>query len=80
MGIFTPQFLQVSGLTILPLFVLWSLFWKGWALWKAGQKKHLTWFIILLVVNTIGILEILYIFWLNRWSLGSEKLLKHVPA
>jgi uncharacterized protein YpmS len=32
------------------------------ALWKAAQLKHKRWFIILLVVNTIGILEILYLF------------------
>ena len=42
--------------------ILWSLFWKGLALWHASQKKQEWWFIILLIVNTMGILEIIYLF------------------
>lgn len=38
----------------------WSLVWKGLALWKAAQKGSKPWFIAFLVVNTLGILEILY--------------------
>jgi hypothetical protein len=41
---------------------LWVIPWKGVALWKAAQKKDLYWFIALLFLNTLGILEILYIF------------------
>jgi methionyl-tRNA synthetase len=41
---------------------LWIIPWKGVALWKAAQKKDLYWFIALLFLNTMGILEILYIF------------------
>jgi hypothetical protein len=55
--------------------VLWSIFWKGLALWKAARKGHLTWFIILFLVNTVGLLEIAYVFYLNRFELGSRKLL-----
>jgi len=53
----------------------WTIFWKGRALWESAQQKHLTWFIILLVVNTMGLLEIAYIFYFNRWDMGSSKLL-----
>ncbi len=42
--------------------VLWELFWKGLALWHAGRRNHPWWFVVLLVVNTIGILEIIYLF------------------
>ena len=45
---------------------LWSLVWKGLALYKAGRHERKTWFILLLVVNTLGILEILYYFWLHK--------------
>ncbi len=41
---------------------LWTIPWKGVALWIAARKKHKVWFIVLLVVNTLAILEILYIF------------------
>jgi len=44
------------------LVIVWSLAWKGMALWKAAQQKNLKWFIALLFINTLGILEILYIY------------------
>ena len=43
------------------LFV-WSLFWKGIALWRASQLKQRNWFVVLVVLNTVGILEIIYLF------------------
>ena len=47
---------------VLAIITIWSLIWKGLALWKSSKKNSIIWFIVLLVVNTIGILEILYIF------------------
>jgi hypothetical protein len=44
------------------LLLLWSLAWKGWALWLAARRNEKAWFIILLILNTVGILEIIYIF------------------
>jgi methionyl-tRNA synthetase len=46
----------------LMIFIIWSLCWKGAALWRAGRKNQIGWFIALLLINTLGILEILYIF------------------
>lgn len=51
---------------LLPLIVLWSLFWKGLALWHAAKRGQKVWFIVLLVVNTLGILEIVYLFWILK--------------
>mgnify|MGYP001219534614 CR=1 FL=1 len=42
--------------------IIWSMIWKGIALWKAGVNKHLYWFIAMFVLNTAGILPIIYIF------------------
>ncbi len=50
------------SISVLILAVVWSFVWKGLALWKAARKNSKIWFIILLIVNTLGILEILYIF------------------
>jgi hypothetical protein len=49
---------------ILAMIVLmtWSMIWKGIALWKSAKKNDLVWFIVLFLINTLGILEILYIF------------------
>ncbi len=49
-------------ITLVVLGVLWTLPWKGVALWKAAGRKDLYWFIAILVLNTLAVLEILYIF------------------
>jgi len=45
---------------------LWTIFWKGVALWRAARYEQKKWFIvilgILLFINTIGILELVYLF------------------
>lgn len=55
--------------TLSLIFILlsfWSLAWKGFALWKAAKNNQKNWFIALLVINTFGILEIIYIFYFGR--------------
>ncbi|MFA9276695.1 MAG: DUF5652 family protein [Rhodoluna sp.] len=42
--------------------VLWSSIWKGFALYRAGSLKSVPWFVVLFILNTAGILEILYLF------------------
>lgn len=48
--------------TLIFLLAVWSVFWKGVALWIAAKESQKPWFIILLIINTAGILEIIYIF------------------
>ena len=45
----------------LALFV-WAVAWKGMALWRAAHREQKWWFIAFLAVNTLGIMEILYIY------------------
>jgi hypothetical protein len=49
-------------LPLLPIIILWVIVWKGLALWHAARRGEYWWFVILLVVNTFGILEIIYLF------------------
>ena len=58
----------ISNPLILFLIAAWVLPWKGFALWKAGQRKSKNWFIAILVFNTVGILEILYLFVFSEWK------------
>jgi hypothetical protein len=51
---------------ILPLILAWSLPWKGVALWRAARNRHLAWFVAIFIVNTLAILEIIYIFAFSR--------------
>ncbi len=40
----------------------WSLAWKGAALWRAAKNDSKPWFGVLLVSNTLGILDAIYLF------------------
>lgn len=48
------------------LVLLWVLPWKGVALWKAARNRHKRWFIALFLLNTLAILEIIYIFYFSK--------------
>ena len=54
------QFSIPSPEILIPLFI-WSLAWKGFALWRAARKEQRGWFVAILLVNSLGILEIIYL-------------------
>lgn len=41
--------------------ILWSIPWKGVALWRSARNRQKIWFIALLLVNTLALLEIIYL-------------------
>jgi len=41
--------------------IIWSAIWKMIALWKSAKNDHMTVFIILAVLNTLGVAEIAYL-------------------
>ena len=45
---------------VTPLAV-WSLLWTGLALWYSAQRQDKWWFVLFLLVHTLGILEIVYL-------------------
>ncbi len=62
-----PNFFTTpKGIFLLLLYMFWILPWKGFALWKAAKNKNVKWFIVLLVVNTLALLEIIYIFYFSK--------------
>ncbi len=61
--VFTATLLVVS---------VWSLVWKGFALWRAGRNSQRNWFIAMLILNTAGILEIVYIFYFSKPKQSAE--------
>jgi len=61
-----------ENLGILILLLLWTLPWKGVALWRASHRKEKKWFTALLVLNTLAVLEILYIFVFSKRA-GDKK-------
>jgi membrane protein DedA with SNARE-associated domain len=51
---------------IIIIAALWTIPWKGVALWKSAKNGQKTWFIIILVVNLLAIVEIIYIFFFSK--------------
>lgn len=54
---------MIALLPIIAVAALWTLIIKGYALWHAARNGQKWWFIALLIVNTLGILEVIYLIW-----------------
>jgi len=65
------QFIQQNAWLIF-LIALWTLPWKGIALWKAARLDDKKWFVALLIMNTLAILEILYTFIFSKRKTTSQ--------
>ena len=52
----------------------WTLFWKSLAVWHAARRKEGIWFIVLMLVNSLGVLDIIYLFSIAK--VKSDKLFK----
>ena len=71
-----------SNLIILLVTVLWVLPWKIYALWTASKNKQKIWFVVLVIANTVGILDIIYIFLIakRRWSDVKSSFLRFMSS
>jgi hypothetical protein len=54
---------------------LWSLLWKGLALWNSSKNGQRNWFLVMLIINTIGILEIVYLFAFSKKKMKLNDLM-----
>ena len=50
---------------LLVILIIWSSVWKIIAMWKSARNNHIVWFIAIAIVNSVGVLPIVYIL-LNR--------------
>jgi len=64
-----PESLQwiINPYVLVPL-VVWSIAVKGLALWYSARASQKAWFVALLIVNTVGILELVYIAFFRKKS------------
>mgnify|MGYP001560670331 CR=1 FL=1 len=51
---------------LIALGTIWVIVWKGLALWRAAERHARGWFIVIFVVNTLGLLEIIYLFFVTK--------------
>jgi methionyl-tRNA synthetase len=73
-----PFLQEIQGIADLPMWFLviitmWILLWKGLALWKAAKRNSSNWFVALLVINTVGIFEILYYYLFSEMKFNEDK-------
>lgn len=54
------------GIAAIGAVMLWSLFWKGLALYRSARRNDKGWFIALLFLNTLGILDIAYLYFCSE--------------
>ncbi len=59
---------------LLAIVIIWTLVWKLIALWKSARNNQPVWFVILGIVNTMGILEILYIFVFHKLGIKEKSI------
>ena len=64
---FIPDLLtEPGGIALLVVASMWTLVWKAVALYKAGKLRHKGWFTALFFINTLGILEIVYVAYFSK--------------
>ena len=59
-NMFFPSEMTAGFTSLLIVLIVWSIIWKGLALWRAAKRGDTVWFIIFMFLNTAGILEIVY--------------------
>ncbi len=58
---FLLEQLSAAVITVTIIIIAWDIFWRGIALWKSARHEQMYWFIALLLLNTIGILPLVYL-------------------
>lgn len=71
MGPFGMNWFWGTGGIVLAALIIWSVVWKGLALWRAAHEGSKVWFVVFLVVNTLGILEILYLYVFSKKGIAA---------
>jgi methionyl-tRNA synthetase len=61
LGLSVTSFWIIFGLV-----TLWTLVLKGFALWYSARNHQRRWFIVLLILNTFGLLELAYLIWFRK--------------
>lgn len=62
------------GMWVLIIIIgIWEMIWKFMAMWRASKNNSVIWFVVLGILNTLGILSILYIY-----VFGKKKVPKRV--
>lgn len=73
----TRKYLNEHPEAVAPLVALglWALIWKAFALYRAGANRSPGWFTAILLVNSLGLLEMSYLFVFGTRKRATTRLL-----
>lgn len=54
--------------------LLWTIALKGIASWRAARSGQRNWFIVILVISSLGILELVYLFKFSKKHLTFSEI------
>ena len=63
----------IGNWPLILLLAIWTIAWKIYAVWTAVKRDDKKWFVALIILNTLGILEIFYIFYVAKKSWAEVK-------
>ena len=77
-GLYEAPGTMIFGLVVISI---WTLIWKGFALWHSAKNQQNGWFIAILIFNTMGLLPIIYLIWFKPRESKKieEKVVKNKP-
>ena len=68
------QQLPTSANIAILVLAIWTIPWKIYAVWTAAKRDQKKWFVAILILNTVSILEIFYIFKIAKKSWAEVKV------
>jgi hypothetical protein len=80
-SLFYAPFSSAVLLAFVPIIfviIIWTIAIKGYSLWHAARNDQKAWFATLLIINTLGLLELVYLIWFR--SNQSSSSISSSPA
>ncbi|RJQ53067.1 MAG: hypothetical protein C4521_09010 [Actinobacteria bacterium] len=64
--------METIFLVVILSLAIWSYVWKLLAFWHSARRGDKGWFVVLAVLNTVGILEIIYLAFVAKIFTGEK--------
>lgn len=69
-----PSNLAPWQLLLFYILTIWTIVWKGIALWRASKNDQKYWFMFLLIVNSFSVFDLLYLFRFSKKRMALNEI------
>jgi hypothetical protein len=66
--------LDLSWIILIIILAVFEIIMKGITLWKCGRNNQINWYIAILILNTAGILPVIYLMYYQKDQKHIEQL------